>query len=283
MPFTKSRTGRRTFKRRFPYKRKTQLTRHRFRNPGYFFTRWDNTINYQWYIERRGYPAWETQTDPGVGGGNIYILKCVRPDIAIANLVSSSEFTQLFRWYKILKTETTINFSWSEVPEALWQKTGGVVPPGSDPALIAGRVATYAPPTNQPSTVFGDFKPAKYFRVFTWIDKTNKEYSDTAGGQLAVAKQIASMKMFTARKQIKIITRPQGIVVTQIGEQVNQDRPAQQAHRRSWMTCDYPNMLHFGPVFGVQPVCPVVETFARQWGVDISVDTKYYLQFKGTR
>lgn len=280
MPFTSRRSRALTTRRPTNgYKRRRVYPKRQRMMNLYYFARWDNAVQKQWYIRRPNFAAWQVEGNP-TAGGNVYSLKTMRPEIALDRVVSTGEFQQLFRWYKIIKTTTVIDFAWMGNETVLSQKESGQSAGGTTVQEAIAENATFAPPDSGGTNNF--YYPAKYFKIYTWIDKTAAGYSETQTGYMDACKQIPSMKMLTARKRVIIITRPSGLIVTQILDN-QQSRPVMQSSKRAWMTTDYSNMRHYGPVFGIEPCVPLGQSLPPNWGVEFSITTKYVLAFKGTR
>lgn len=286
MPFRK----RGTMTRKRPYvrrRRRYPLRRNKLSLPStYKFVRWDNDSQYAWFIQRTGISTWQNEPNPGGGGGLVYSLRAVRPRISLDGVVQNNEFVNLFRWFKINRVVTYIDFNYVDAPEYMAQKTDGLSQEQPNVQGVINEIAdsaTYAPP--QSSTIY---KPSRIFRVMTWMDKTSKLYQPTDINVLQDAKQIPSFRIYTARRRVTIVSRPTGFLTGQISGQTDDpasttQNPMVQTRSYNWISTDQRNSNFFGPVFGVQPVCPLGFDIPNWWGVNFTVSQKYYLEFKGTR
>lgn len=289
MPFFKRKSTTKKSYRRRP--RRAMIRRPAFRQNTYFFVRWDSDNQYGWFINRPGFgPAWQTEPNPGGGGGNIYSAKTVRPRISLSQVVQNAEFVALFRWFKIKKVITYIDMNYESPPEFMAQKVSGIPATGGTAPInlvtTVAESATYAPPESA-----SIYRPSRIFRVYTWLDRTTKLYQPTDINVLTAAKQIPSLKMYTARKRVVIVSRPTGILTGQISGQQNPAPPALppvqapmiQTRAWNWISTDQNDANFFAPVFAVQPICPLGFDIPNWWGVNFTVSQKYYLEFKGTR
>lgn len=266
-----------TVARRRPYKRRRAPIRKSF-GTYYKFTRWDHTANYSWYINRSGITAWQVEPNPNPQqAGNIYSMKCIRPRISLSQVISNDEFIALFRWFKIVTVTTYIDLNYNEPPEFMAQKTAATIPASSQ--------ATYAPPTSGQI-----YRPSRLYRVFTWYDKTSADYQPTDQFRLPEVKQIPSLKINTARKRVVMKCRPKGIITGQItGQHPGPPAPPPlqapmiQMRSSDWISTDQARTNFFGPVIGLQPLCPVSGDIPAWWGIDFTIDQKYVILFKSTR
>lgn len=263
--------------RRRPFKRRRAPIRRNLNNY-YKFTRWDHTVNHQWFISRPTLPVWQTEANPDPNvGGLIYSLKCIRPEVSLSRVISNNEFIALFRWFKIVSVTTYIDLNFDNPPEFMAQKL-------SDNPPITESAETYAPPNSGQAY----YRPSRLYRVCTWYDKTSQQYLDTDTNRMQEVKQIPSLRIHTARKRVVMKCRPKGLMTGQISGQTTGfptpvQRPMIQTRSSDWISTDQARTNFFGSCFGIIPLCGIFPDIPAWWGVNFSIDQKYVVMFKGTR
>lgn len=270
MPFIKKTYGK-NYKKRYNYRRKPYgnryggnklaLRKSYYKSPtSFFIARWSKGRAWAKSISPPApAPGW-----PVDSAGNYRVI-WQQYQFNLRDVVGSTDFENLFRFYKIHKVVCRLSFSWDG----------------------AGME------TNEGQQTTAQQRPWQNFSVYSLIDKGHsRDWEDLNVPQPPVqpqntlfnAKQFNNFRCHTTKANITRVCKPQSIGITQEdGQPAAIEQPAVSQTRRTWYMTKYPNTTFWGLVFGVRPVYPVSQTLNRNWAVQYMTDVKYYLEFRGTQ
>lgn len=242
--FRKKRTGYGMMTRKYP------IRRNKFKPLTYYFTRWGNQRNL--ILTNAGPIGWPVYT-------NVYAMRWTRIDWDLAQMPGFAEFTNLFRYYKIITCKVRLTVSWD----------------GADVTQL--QLATVAP--GLPGT---NFRPMPNWLMCSLIDKSNQFSLTQAASDdgLTQAKQYSSFKFHKSDKDAWRTIHPKPLKV--VGGIANTQATAVQ-DERGWIITSQANVPHYGLFWGISPNAPLNGTMPDTWQVQIRWETKFTVAFKGLK
>lgn len=232
--------------------RKVAFNKRIYHSPIFHFKRWANTGVWSRSIGNSGsgVPIWPVN--------NLGEYKCLwkQPMYRMTQLPGFTEFSNLFRYYRINSVVTRCTM--------MWEGTHGNIDIGE--------------PNYPPLPLY---KPYIDWRAFSFIDKgKSKDWEDEADPNvsLSAAKQLSSFRMYSSAKKIVRVCHPMGI------SPVDNDGSLQPGAMSNvkWYRTEYMTTPLYGLVFGIQPAIPTAN-LSGYWKVGYSMDMCYYISFKGVK
>lgn len=204
-----------------------------------------------------------------VAGGN-YLMRFIDKVYTLDDMPNWQEFARIFNWYSIVGVKTCVTFTWSNTTSDQFE---GIPPNNPADPLSVRR-----------------FVSSQDFKVCSFIDKTNRIEWETNDPVTDQATESNAKQNISYREHLKynknfsriIHPKPLGVCqLTEVEDPVNIGLGSQNVQK--WKGTQHPNIPHYGFVTGIRPVFTQTFQVPVKWRVGYSIDTQYFVQFKGLR